>query len=219
MKLCDVHYKALMIDDTEIVGDSPLNIETIKTLLKHRGYSVDIDFHQFKNVGRLTEYLKHNDDYDLILFDVILEMRNGNEDFNALSDSLSSYKEKNRLTKTILFTSLVEEHSLKGPDIRVSGSLILNWINHYRINGLCARDDKVIAELISRCIEEIDPITMNLISILDSYQNHKQKFIIGGSSFSTRELIHHIRAQSDVGKEFVAGLTRMMIARYTEPTD
>lgn len=219
MKPSDVLYKALIIDDIESGNKPPLNIKVLTRLLERRDYYVDFCFHQFVDVGKLKDYLVANSDFDLILFDVVLESDDNKSNYEPLFDSLESYRKNNRLAKTILFSSLVDEDNLKGLDIQISGSLLLRWVNDYRVNGICPRNEEYVSDIICKCIREIDPVTMNLVNILNTYQHEMRKVFIAGNLYSTSELIYQIRAQSDVGQEFVTALTRMMIAQYSEPEE
>jgi CheY-like chemotaxis protein len=218
MKPQDVQYKALIIDDTDIgLNKPPINIKVLTRILEKKSCFVEFVFHQFKSVDVLNDYLSQNPEYDLILFDILLESSDNDTECSSLLESLTNYRKMNRLSKIILFSSLVDEDKLKGLDIQIHGSLLLRWINEYRVNGICPRNEEHVSEIICKCIQEIDPITLNLVSILHTYQNSQQKIYISGVFYSTSELIMQIRAQSDVGQDFVASLTRMMIAQYTEP--
>jgi hypothetical protein len=211
MDIKNITYKILVIDDNNISNNPPLNLELIKIYLDLKEFEVEIIFEPFTTVDNLRNYFKTNPDFDIVLFDIELLNTNMNDE---LFPSLFEYKSMNRLSKTILFSSHISESELKGLEADLPKSLLLQWVNDYRINGIYPRSEKIISSGIEKCIYEIDPITLNMIHILSSYKDKSFIYSISGKKLNTSELISEIRTQSEIGKDFISSLTNLLITRY-----
>ncbi len=188
-------YRALAIDD-DIQMSHYFN-SIAKMVNSSYGYEIEFD-----TVNNDTQY-NSKIPYDILLVDY--NLRNGFVDYEDGKDFIRIFRQVNRVSKVIFYSSEFEYEERAGNiKIPLKPEDIYDLINLYKIDGLVSKNNlNMMRDVLKDACESIDIITSALFSTISRYPKTDFEFMgPDGSLITAEEMIGHLLSDSETSKKF-----------------
>jgi hypothetical protein len=188
-------YRVLVIDDDiQMIH----YFDSISKLIKKK-YNYEIVFHTVSTDSEYDDSIP----YDVLLVDY--NLRNGFVNYEDGKDFIRVFRQANKVSKVIFYSSEFEYEERTGNiKIPLESKDIYDLINVYKIDGLVSKNNlNMMRDVIHGACESLDIITSSLFSTISRYPKTNFKFVgPEGKLISSQDMLHHLMSDSDTSKKF-----------------
>lgn len=211
----DYTYQILVIDDTKDIENS---------FKVYQNHILDEGIKTFFTLVTSEEELKQvkKNTFDVLMVDYNLKNGFFSDNRSMGTDFIKSFREKNRISKIIFYSSEFEYSGFNKKDCKLNlhPSEIFELINTFKVNSIVSKSnfDMIIGSIIDN-IKDLDPIAKLLINTRDKYDDDDFPLFYttsDGNEMNIDQLLHEYQADSDRGKEFREQLLSTVVTLLLE---